>query len=163
MKNVPKQKIIGAQSQRYKNLQTLGCKKKKTIRWRRPSLSGSDEFGLLANGLGHGFVAVPLEQLGQFPLDLADHRRPVVRERRVDLDERGAGLDLHVGVGAVEDAAHADYRDSAAGQPVHLRDHLGRQLGDRGAAEAARFVFGLLERYTDWWLVRLGFETNWAV
>jgi len=72
-------------------------------------------------------------------LDAGDEAGTLEHQARVELQQRGAGLDLGDRRGAGVDAADADQRDAATGQPIDARQHDGGAEKQGRAGHPARF------------------------
>src|SRR4051795_5186372 len=90
-----------------------------------------------ANGRGEGGEAVRGEAGVEAVQDVADEAGPAVDEAGVELDGRGAGADLGVGVGRVEHAAGGDEGDGAFEADGQAGEQPGREREERAAAQAA--------------------------
>src|SRR5262249_47987709 len=80
------------------------------------------------------------QQVRQLALDPLHQTRPVEHQRRVDLHQRGSGLDLGIGVGATGNSATADEGYTAFRQAVKRRKAGGCRLEQGGARKAAGLV-----------------------
>src|SRR3546814_9210210 len=81
--------------------------------------------------------SIRLQPRGEVGLDAGDQGRAVIGERGVELDERGAGADLGVGIRAARDAADPDQRQPPLGPAIHLGNQCRRWTEQRPTAEAA--------------------------
>src|SRR3954447_10247327 len=90
-----------------------------------------------ADGCGEAGEAVGGEAGVEPVQDVADEAGAAVDEAGVELDGRGAGADLGVGVGRVEDAAGGDERDGAFEAAGERGEQPGREREERAAAQAS--------------------------
>src|SRR3954452_18491984 len=87
-----------------------------------------------ADGRGEAGEAVGGEAGVEAVEDVADEAGAAVDEACVELDGRGAGADLGVGVGRVEHATGGDERDGAVEADGQAGEQPRRQRGERGGA-----------------------------
>src|SRR5690349_14040803 len=71
----------------------------------------------------------------QIAFDAGDEARSLEYEPGVELQQRGAGLDLGDGGAARVDAADTDQRNAALRQPVDARQHDGGAMEQRAPRE----------------------------
>lgn len=75
-----------------------------------------------ADDFGDSLDTVPLEQSKQSLVDALDRTGTFINPTRIDLHRRGAGLDLVIGVGRVENATYANDRQLGPGELVNVFD-----------------------------------------
>src|SRR6185312_5283220 len=76
-------------------------------------------------GGGHIGVTIARQTGKQLLLDARDQAGALVNQRRVKLNETGAGSDLFIGIGAAGDAADADQGHGFSQALAHSAQHRG--------------------------------------
>ncbi len=102
----------------------------------RPIL-GRDRRGIGADDFRQRIAPGPQQGRRQIVLDVVDQAETLVDQRRIKLDQAGAGADLGQRGAAGVDAADADQRKRAFGTHIGLRHHPGRQA-ETAAARTTR-------------------------
>ena len=90
-----------------------------------------------ADDLRERVAAGPQQRRGEIGLDAVDEPEPLVDQRRIKLDQAGAGADFRQRGAAGIDAADADQRKRAFGAHIGFRDHARRQPEQRPARQSA--------------------------
>src|SRR6266850_1000592 len=90
-----------------------------------------------AHGVRNCREAARLQAGREVSLDATDQARALVDEGGIELNERRPGPDLRIGICAAGNAADADQRQAARGEPVDPAQQLGREGEQRSSAEAA--------------------------
>src|SRR5436190_11347764 len=108
-----------------------GLRESRLERPRRPVL------GAAAAGFPYVGQLLLLGVAHEIALDAGDEARSLEHEGGVELQQRGAGLDLDDGGGARVDAADTDQRNATLRQPVDTREHGGGAMEQRAPREPA--------------------------
>jgi hypothetical protein len=93
-----------------------------------------------ADGGGQAGEAISPEQLRQTKGDPADQRRAAIDQSALELQQRGSGTDLGIGLFRRADPADADQGQAALGQAIHIRQQSGRGREQRLTGQTTGFL-----------------------